>query len=345
MDRLSLSPIRFVIALVAVCLTQSLTLGVEAAEIVLSFDDAPLPDGWSLVGNERTDRLIEVLEEKGAPPVVFYATPRGGGGENLARLRRYGEAGHFIANHTNDHPDLGSVSAQEFIQSISSAEDILSPIPNYRKWFRYPYLNEGGGAEEKALLVKAYLKESGYRSGYVTVETFDWYIDRRISDEAAKGNVIDQAAWTRFYVSMVVESIELSDQFAAGLLGRSPVHVVLLHENDLNALSLPELIDGLREAGHALVSPEAAFSDPIADAKWDQHRFSQRRLLAVAAERDDAGRLDSRWLDTDYIDQRLRAAGLLCQGEYFFCSWSPWLCIRLLGRLSWHQHGKLFRLA
>ena len=326
MDRLRIEYVRFITVVVAIFLTQAVAVRVQAAKVVLSFDDAPLPDGWSLAGNERTERLIEALKVKGASPVVFYATPRDGTGQNLERLRRYGEAGHFIANHTNDHPDLGSVEAEEFIESIANADALLASLPNYKKWFRYPYLNEGGAAEEKALLVKAYLKESGYRSGYVTVETFDWYIDRRISDEAAKGNAIDEAAWIRFYVSMIVESIELYDNFAVSLLGRSPVHVVLLHENDLNALSLPELIDGLREAGHTLVSPETAFSDPIADAKWDQHRFSQRRLLAIAAERDHAGKLDSRWLDTDYIDQRLQAAGLLCQGEYFFCAWSPWLC-------------------
>ena len=326
MDRLRIEYVRFITVVVAIFLTQAVAVRVQAAKVVLSFDDAPLPDGWSLAGNERTERLIEALKVKGASPVVFYATPRDGTGQNLERLRRYGEAGHFIANHTNDHPDLGSVEAEEFIESIANADALLASLPKYKKWFRYPYLNEGGGAEEKTLLVKAYLKESGYRSGYVTVETFDWYIDRRISDEAAKGNAIDEAAWIRFYVSMIVESIELYDNFAVSLLGRSPVHVVLLHENDLNALSLPELIDGLREAGHTLASPETAFSDPIADAKWDQHRFSQRRLLAIAAERDHAGKLDSRWLDTDYIDQRLQAAGLLCQGEYFFCAWSPWLC-------------------
>ncbi|MCH2186604.1 polysaccharide deacetylase family protein [Myxococcota bacterium] len=310
-------------------MTQALAGAVLAVEIVLSFDDAPLPDSWLLSGNERTDRLIEVLRDKSAPPVVFYANPRDGDGDNLSRLVRYGEAGHFIANHTNDHPDLGAVTAEEFTQSISRAEKLLAPTPNFRKWFRYPYLNEGQDAEQKELLVKKHLKEAGYRSGYVTVETFDWYIDRRISEEIEKGHAIDQAQWKRFHVTMIVESVEFYDNFARELLGRSPVHVILLHENDINALALPDLIDELRRAGHTLVSAEGAFADPIADRKWEEHRFSQRRLMAIANESHYGGQVNSRWIDTEYIDQQLEQDGLLCQGEYFFCSFSPWLCEQL----------------
>ncbi|MDG2048810.1 MAG: polysaccharide deacetylase family protein [Myxococcota bacterium] len=308
---------------------QALTAGAYAAEIALSFDDAPQPGGWSLTGTERTERFIKVLREKGVPPVVFYANPRGEQEENLSRLLKYGEAGHVIANHTNDHPDLGAVSGKEFVQSIATADAALTPIPNYKKWFRYPYLNEGQDAEQKRYFVKNYLKQNGYRSGYITIETFDWYIDDHINTETKQGNPVDKSHWIQFYIAMIVELVEFYDNLALEVLGRSPVHVILLHENDVNALSLPELIDQIRLSGHTLVSADRAYEDPIADTKWDQHRFSQRRLMAIAVESQYEGQVSSRWIDTDYIDQRLREAGLLCQENYFFCSFSSWLCEKI----------------
>ena len=63
--------------ILAVCFMQAVVSMANSAEIVLSFDDAPQPDGWALAGPERTERFIAVLNEKAAPPVVFYANPRG----------------------------------------------------------------------------------------------------------------------------------------------------------------------------------------------------------------------------------------------------------------------------
>jgi peptidoglycan/xylan/chitin deacetylase (PgdA/CDA1 family) len=311
LDHLKRQNINYMRILLAVCFIQALVPAVYAAQITLSFDDAPQDDGWYLTGNERMERFIEVLREKAVPPVVFYATPRNGKDGSLFQLRRYGEAGHFVANHTNDHFDLDAVSSDEYIRSISTADELLAPIPNFRKWFRFPYLNEGQNAEEKGSLVKNYLKRSDYRSGYVTVEVFDWYVDRRIGMEIKRGNAVDETRWKRFHISLILESIEFYDNLAIELLGRSPVHVVLLHDNDINALSLPELIDELRRAGHTLVSAEKAFADPIADSRWDRHRFSQRRLKAIASESHNAGQVSSRWSDTDYIDQRLKESGLI----------------------------------
>ena len=307
------------------CFIQAFAPAVYAGQITLTFDDAPQGDGWYLTGNERTERFVEVLREKAVPPVVFYATPRGSHEGRLSRLRRYGEAGHFVANHTNDHFDLDAVSSEEFIQSISSADKLLAPIPNFRKWFRFPFLNEGQKGSENGRLVKNYLRRHDYRPGYVTVEVFDWHIDNRIRETIASGVAVDETRWKRFHISMVLEAVEFYDDLALRLLGRSPVHVVLLHENDINALSLPDLIDELRRAGHTLVSADKAFSDPIADAKWDTHPFSQRRLKAIAEESQYARRVHSRWIDTAYIDQRLEEGGLICLGSDLACAFKSWI--------------------
>ncbi len=46
-------------------------------------------------------------------------------------------------------------------------------------------------------------------------------------------------------------------------IGRSPMHVMLMHETDLAALFLPDLVAALRARGWEIVTADAAFADPI----------------------------------------------------------------------------------
>ena len=44
-------------------------------------------------------------------------------------------------------------------------------------------------------------------------------------------------------------------------IGHHPIHNLLLHENDINALYLGDIITFLRQNGWEIVSPEEAFAD------------------------------------------------------------------------------------
>ena len=48
-----------------------------------------------------------------------------------------------IANHTADHPDINKIPIAGSIENIDRADRELRSLPNFRKWFRFPFLREG----------------------------------------------------------------------------------------------------------------------------------------------------------------------------------------------------------
>jgi len=66
------------------------------------------------------------------------------------------------------------------------------------------------------------------------------------------------------FVESHVEAAEAYDAIARQALGRSPAHVMLLHETDLIALTLGDLVAALRHHGWTIITADEAYTDPIA---------------------------------------------------------------------------------
>ena len=88
-----------------------------------------------------------------------------------------------------------------------------------------------------------------------------------MEDQALKavraGKKIDMDALRDLYVETHVRSADFSDALMVRTLGRSPPHMLLLHETDMAALFLGDLIDALRKDGWEIISADGAFADPI----------------------------------------------------------------------------------
>ena len=61
----------------------------------------------------------------------------------------------------------------------------------------------------------------------------------------------------------MAEAADAYDRLARKALGRSPVHNLLLHETDLAALWIADLVAELRRRGWEIVTADKAFADPI----------------------------------------------------------------------------------
>lgn len=85
------------------------------------------------------------------------------------------------------------------------------------------------------------------------------------------------------YVDLLADGVEFYDRVAVKELGRSPRHVLLLHEDDLAALYLGDLVARLRKTGWEIVSPDVGFRDPIASVEPDTLLLGQGRVIALAA--------------------------------------------------------------
>ncbi len=265
--------------------------------IALSFDDAPRSLGPWLSADERTRRLIASLRSVRAPQAAFFVNPGhleetyGTGGE--ARLSQYVAAGHVLANHSYSHRALTALSAEEYLADIDRAEAWLRARPGHRPWFRFPYLNEGRRDGAKRAAVFAGLDVRGITHGYVTIDGSDWHLEQLAIDAVRDGAVIDRDALRDLYVETMVEAADVYDGLAQRTWGRSPAHVILLHETDLAAEYIDDLIRALRARGWTIISADEAYADPIARMPPPSVPSGQGPLTELAAQA--AGLPAPRW--------------------------------------------------
>ena len=235
--------------------------------IALTFDDVPRDRGAFLNHEERTVKLIAALERSGVEQAAFFVTAgflqdadRRGGED---RITSYVAAGHVLANHSFTHPQLSDVTAEQYLADLDKTEAWLKDRKGRRPWFRFPYLNEGRTDLAKRDAVRAGLKARGLRNGYVTVDGADWHIEMLTQEAARAGKTMDMAALRDFYVQTHVEAANFNDALARRLLKRSPAHVLLLHETDIAALFISDLVAALRKDGWEIITADKAFADPL----------------------------------------------------------------------------------
>lgn len=284
-----------------------------ARQIAFSFDDAPRKDGPVFGGVTRTNVLIAALAEAQVEGAAFCVltgnitkTPTG-----ADRLRAYVEAGHVLANHSDSHPRLRETTPDAYLQDIDMAATRLEAFDGVLPLFRYPYLDEGD-TPAKRRAVKDGLAARGLANGYVTIDTYDWYMQALLDEAIAAGHPVDFEALGTVYVEVMMEGIAFYDALASDTLGRAPRHVLLLHENDLAALYVDDLAVALRAEGWEIVPTQIAYADPIAQVVPETEFNGQGRVAAIAHARGTPPRdLVSRVEDVDYLRTLFEARGLL----------------------------------
>ncbi len=226
-------------------------------KIAITIDDAPMVSSQLFSGIERTKKIINSLDE---PAGIFVI------GENILNnsgkehLKLYDEAGHIIGNHTYSHYSCRKVSAEKFITDIEKADSLLKNCKNFKKIFRYPYLDQCKAKEKKAKVSK-YLEDKGYINGYVTIVTLDWHMNNLLQKALKKGKKINYSKLKELYLETMIGYVHFYHKVYIEKLGFSPPHSLLLHENDLNALYLRDLIALLKDNGWDIILPQDVYKD------------------------------------------------------------------------------------
>ncbi len=158
------------------------------------------------------------------------------------------------------------------------------------------------------------LTELGYKDGYVTIDNFDWYISSLLTKAAEEKKTINYDKARKLYVEMLYESIEFYDAIAKKSLGRSPQHVMLLHENDAAALFVGDLIEHLRNKGWKIISPQQAYQDPIA-RNFPNTAFHKQGRVAAIANSKGVPESELRHVseNAEYIDKAFLVAKIIVQ--------------------------------
>jgi peptidoglycan-N-acetylglucosamine deacetylase len=234
--------------------------------IALTIDDVPSAAGPFLTTADRRVQLIAALKTAHVRQAAIFANPgRLAHDDPLSAnaVTAYAGAGHVLANHTFTHPGLSASPADAYLADIAHADHWLRGRQNFRPWFRYPYLDEASSDPAKQDIIRVGLAGLKLRNAPATVDAWDWNLEKMASAAITAGKPVDRAALGHLFVQAHVASADAVDTLANRLLGRSPVQVMLLHETDVTALYLVDMVAALRADGWRIVTADRAYRDPL----------------------------------------------------------------------------------
>jgi peptidoglycan-N-acetylglucosamine deacetylase len=233
--------------------------------IAITFDDTPRGPGAFLNAEARPQLLLSQLRQAGVRQAAFFVNPGRVDASNAhgATIQSYAAAGHVLANHTATHISLSGTTAAKFLADISAADTWLKPQKGYRPWFRFPELDEGGKDITKRDAVRAGLKARGLTGGYVTADGWDWFLESQARDAAKAGRKMDMAALRHLYIDTHVKAADFADKLGRRTFGRAPKQILLLHDTDLAALYIVDLVNALRADGWTIISADEAYAKPL----------------------------------------------------------------------------------
>jgi peptidoglycan/xylan/chitin deacetylase (PgdA/CDA1 family) len=262
------------------------TLPLEDHEVVLTFDDGPLP--------RNSNQILDILAAQCVKATFFIighqaqAYPEG--------VRKLRDAGHSIGTHTQDHP-LGmnrmsiERARQEIDDGIASVKVALGDDAALAPFFRIPGLS-------RADIVEDYLASQGIQIWSADFPADDW---RHVSS-------------SRVY-DLAIKRLE--DK------GRG---ILLLHDiQPRTVAALPRILHELKARGYRIVHVVPATSEqpatPTETPQWQLHPPSETVAIShwpkipnfVYA---DAGTLPAPALsDLDWHDGKLPLAGPFDRAE------------------------------
>ena len=236
-----------------------------AQSVAFTFDDGPRLEATPRLGPEaRNQALLDALKRHGVRAALFVTLGNGAdrpGG--LALARAWGEAGHFVANHTVTHLDLNSdgVTVGRYTGEILACDAAIRPLPGFRNSF---------------------LKERGLRNAYVSLDTSDWRLDAALVEVLKANPRADLAPFRTAYLAHLRQRAEAYRDLSRRLLGRDVPQVLLLHHNLLNALFLEDAIGLFERMGWTVTDPETAYRDFVYTLEPQRPAPGQSLLLSIA---------------------------------------------------------------
>jgi len=219
---------------------------------------------------QRINRAITgILKSHHAPAIGFVNEWKlQVNGERDARvelLQGWLDAGLTLGNHTYTHASFQTTPLDQYEDETIRGEVVtrvlMKAAGQEEKYFRHPFLMTGPTQEAKAAF-EAFLKERGYRVAPVTVDNDDWRFND-VLGAALERQDKQLAEKTRAaYLAYVDSAFDYYEGVSRSLFHREIPQVLLIHDSELTAECLDELLTRLERRGYRFISLDQALADP-----------------------------------------------------------------------------------
>lgn len=236
----------------------------ENPHIAFSFDDGSTKDRLNYKNSEWNAMIRKQLKDNKIQAVWFVAGKSMDSEKGRQLLGKWDEDGHIIANHTYSHFNYNDslMTSKTYIEDIQKCDSLIINYENYRKIFRFPYLN-GGNTISKRDSLNDYLQQNDYTQGWVTIDNAEWYINMRLMRHLKQNPNTDIKEFKDYYVNNMFEMAEYYNNLSIQNNHRHIKHTILLHFNLTSALFLGDLIEKFRNEGWIIDNYEEVIKDPI----------------------------------------------------------------------------------
>jgi len=234
----------------------------QVREIAITIDDLPLVA--SKMGTpankqrsiERFTRIVTALTEQKVPATGFVIAGAIEKGQ-WSFLEQFRQAGLSLGNHTYSHYNLNEMDADAYIEDIDRADKILAPVLSDPKYFRYPYLAEGGPKSKSKVL--DYLAQHHYVVAPVTIDSKDF----EFNEGVYKVPFREREAYIRTLKPTYLAYIWKKTLRAEKKETTRPVkQILLLHANLLNSYLLGDIIQMYKDQGYTFITLTEALKNP-----------------------------------------------------------------------------------
>jgi len=254
------------------------TLAAQTRTVALTVDDLPFAAG-------NDERPVQPEDAKAAAaanhkllaalarhhvPVTGFVIQRGVEALGLASgteiLREWTRRGFDLGNHSYGHPDFSELTVEQFEDQIVRGEATFVPLMEAagRKpaFFRFPF-NHTGDTKEKHDAVAAFLAQRGYRLAPCTIETSDWMFNAAYVRMLALHDDVSAARLRADYLAFTGAQIDSFSRLNRQVLGYEPPQIMLIHDNQLNADVMEDLLAVVEKKQYRWITLAEAEADPI----------------------------------------------------------------------------------
>jgi peptidoglycan/xylan/chitin deacetylase (PgdA/CDA1 family) len=253
-------------------------LAAQSRTVALTIDDLPFvksaqnsgPPTLTAKQAAAANRKVLNALVRHHVPVTGFVIQRGvddlGTAAGTAILRDWVRRGFDLANHTYQHPDFDDLTVEQFEDQVLRGEATFVPLMKSAgrqpQFFRFPF-NHTGDTEGKHDALAAFLKQHGYRLAPCTIETSDWMFAAAYGLMLAAHDKAPAARLRSDYLAFTAAQIDYFNDLNKQVLGYDPPQIMLIHDNQLNADVIEDLLAIFEKKQFHFVSLAEAEADPV----------------------------------------------------------------------------------
>lgn len=237
--------------------------------VAITIDD--VPNTKIFQADSFKPLLLEKLDSLTIPITIFINENKlnktGVVSKNKQLLNNWTKRNYItLGNHTYSHSRYSDVGFESFANDIENGEIITKKLAKRAqkslKYFRFPF-NDLGKDSLQHIKIQEYLIHKGYHITPFTIESIDWMYNAIYEYYVQKNDKMSAEEIGKKYVSKTIEYFDYFEAITMQKYNRQIKHIYLCHDNSLNAVYLPELVNALKKKNYTFISLDDALQDDI----------------------------------------------------------------------------------